>query len=448
MHQRSIFYLLGFSVILSPLVQIPIGAQENDSNRIDELEEQVESLQSELQELKKKEETADDTDEGSGPLGDALSFESKDGVFTGKIGGRLMIDYVFTDLDDSLQTPVENQSGSDATDSAADFRRARLFAAGSYGEVGYKLQVDFEDGTSSDIKDAYLDFPSIIPGGYSIKVGRFYEPWGLEGQTSSKYITFMEFALPVSTFYAFRTNGIGAWGTALDERIHWGTSFTRSVTDSSGNSQGEGEYAGSARLTGLPYVDDEANRLFHTGVSLTSRSVDNQVNFDGGPELTEIASFADTGSFTADRQNVGNVEAVLMLDSFSLQGEYVQNWVDSDTQNDPTFNGYYAYATYYLTGEHRNYNKKTGKFGRPNVKRPVFESGYGAWELIGRYSTLDLDDEGLNGGDVSNITLGTNWWLNSHMKIALNYVHSDVDGGVNGANGDANMVGTRFQIDF
>jgi phosphate-selective porin OprO/OprP len=259
----------------------------------------------------------------------------------------------------------------------------------------------------------------------------------------------MEFALPVDTFYAFRTNGIGAWGNALDKRMHWGASATRSTTDGFGDSQAEGEYAASGRLTGLPYIDEDGSHLLHTGVSATTRSVDN-VRFGTDPELTDVASFVRTQNIDANRQTIGNVEAALILDSFSLQGEYIKNWI-SDNQtglSDPSFDGFYAYASYWLTGEQRNYSKKTGKFGRPDVNDPVFEGGCGAWELVGRYSTLDLNDGGVTGGDISNITLGTNWWLNSHTKIAVNYVHSDVENGRNGADGNANMVGTRFQIDF
>jgi phosphate-selective porin OprO/OprP len=56
----------------------------------------------------------------------------------------------------------------------------------------------------------------------------------------------------------------------------------------------------------------------------------------------------------------------------------------------------------------------------------------GAGEVQARYSELDMTDKELQGGgppfiqgaEVQNITLGLNWFLNQHIKIGINYVHS------------------------
>jgi len=455
-----------FVTLLLVLVSgVSLHAQEDVKKRLEKLEDSLEELREDQNDLEQENERLreqlDKSDSSStdGPtLGNPFEGPIVKGKnFTFDVGGRLMVDYVLSSVDEEVSDAVEGfHSDGDATDSAAEFRRARLFASGTYREIGYKLQLDFAGGTS--IKDAYLDFPSPLPSGYSVKVGRFYEPWGLEGQTPSNYMTFLEFAAPVDTFYAFRTNGLGAWGSALDKQLHWGTSLTRSRTDGFGDSRNEASYAGSARLTGLPYSNEAGTRLVHVGVSGTVRSLD-EIGYSVRPEAHTVEPFLDTGdatggspgdTFAADRSSVASAEAAVVWGPFSFQAEYFKNWIDDDTTalSDPAFSGYYVYATYWLTGEHRNFNKKKGLFGRPDPKSNFLEGGPGAWELAARYSTIDLDDGGLSAGELANVTLGVNWWMNDHVKVMLNYVTSRVDQGVDGADGQADFLGTRFQVDF
>ena len=62
----------------------------------------------------------------------------------------------------------------------------------------------------------------------------------------------------------------------------------------------------------------------------------------------------------------------------------------------PTYDGWYIDASWYITGETRNYEASTGEFGRTKVKRPVYggSGGWGAWQIAGRYDVLDLSDKG------------------------------------------------------
>ena len=62
----------------------------------------------------------------------------------------------------------------------------------------------------------------------------------------------------------------------------------------------------------------------------------------------------------------------------------------------PTYDGWYVDASWYLTGETRNYEASTGEFGRTKVKNPVYggSGGWGAWQIAGRYDVIDLSDKG------------------------------------------------------
>ena len=66
------------------------------------------------------------------------------------------------------------------------------------------------------------------------------------------------------------------------------------------------------------------------------------------------------------------------------------------------------------------------------------KGGWGAWELALRFSNTDLDfREGpaqtaalagsVRGGEQSILAAGVNWYLNTNVKLMLNYMHIDVD---------------------
>ena len=153
--------------------------------------------------------------------------------------------------------------------------------------------------------------------------------------------------------------------------------------------------------------------------------------------------FVDTGNIAAGWENRLGLEAAYVHGPFCLQGEYIGTAVDATGEPDRGFSGYYAYASYFLTGEHRPYSQKNGIFCRvkPNVN--FGKGGIGAWEMGVRFSHLDLDDGAITGGDLDDITLGLNWYLNPNVRTMLNYIRADLD-----TVGDADILEMRFQIDW
>ena len=127
--------------------------------------------------------------------------------------------------------------------------------------------------------------------------------------------------------------------------------------------------------------------------------------------------------------------------------------------------GAYAQVGYFLTGEHRPYDRKAGaidriipfhNFGPWNNDGGA--SGMGAWEIAGRWSYLDLNDKNIRGGTVTDLTAGLNWYLNPFWKMQLNYIHSTPTytaqaapaGTPNSpfARSTTNMFDIRCQMDF
>ncbi len=124
-----------------------------------------------------------------------LIFESPESNFEFRLGGRLMLDAAFY-ADDEQDLSNDTK-----------LRCARIFIAGKiYQDWAFKGQYDFAENSVS-VKDAWLGYKGLEST--FIQIGNFKEPFSLEELTSSKYITFMERALP-NAFAPGRSIGIGA----------------------------------------------------------------------------------------------------------------------------------------------------------------------------------------------------------------------------------------------
>ena len=110
------------------------------------------------------------------------------------------------------------------------------------------------------------------------------------------------------------------------------------------------------------------------------------------------------------------------------------------------FEGAYIYASWFITGESRNYKAKSGKFTRTKPLNAVYDGGIGAWEVAARFSTLDLNDQEIKGGEEDNVTLGVNWYLNPQVRFMANYII--VDSEKEDVDDDPNIFQLRAQIDF
>ena len=379
-----------------------------------------------------------------------LRFNSEDGKFKFKLGGRIMNDWGWFDEDNDIL-----RSTGDQVD-GTEFRRARLYISGEiYNNIGFKAQYDFASGGRPDFKDVYLELKKIPIFG-NFRVGHFKEPFSLEELTSSKYITFMERSLN-NVFSPARNTGFMVNNHALNKRMTWATGIFRNANgfgDSEGDRSTEGGYSFSGRITGLLYYEDEGKKLIHLGLSYSYQNAfNNAIEYSSTPEMHMADRFVDTGSFTADSANLFNPELAFVYGPFSLQTEYTFADVNikRSVNSDPEFSGAYVYGSYFLTGEHRKYSTKSGTFSRVKPKNNFYwGKGIGAIELTARYSHLDLDDEAIRGGKLDDVTVGINWYLNPNTRVMFNYVHAHADVLNTGVDndGNANLAAMRFQIDF
>jgi phosphate-selective porin OprO/OprP len=378
---------------------------------------------------------------------EGIGLDSKDKNFKLKIGGRIQTDWATIDPDSELEDDFPELKGT-----GVEFRRARLYTSGTvYGSVDFKVQYDFAGG-DADFKDVYLGLKGVPSVGH-IKVGHMKEPFSLEELTSSKYITFMERALP-NAFAPSRNTGFMLHNPALDERMTWAVGYFYNTDDYGDTFEDYSNTNLTARLTGLPWYSEDGEKLLHLGLSYSNQARDEQktdVRFRQQPEAHITSErLVDTGHVPADGVSLVSPEMALVFGPFSVQGEYARASVDSQVANDPGFSGYYVYASYFLTGKHRSYNTSEAAFDRVKPRNDFHSTngGGGAWEIALRHSHIDLNDEGISGGKEDNTTVGVNWYLNPNTRVMFNYVSADLEERTGVDDGSVNIFETRFQIDF
>ncbi|MFP6596478.1 MAG: porin [Candidatus Hydrogenedentota bacterium] len=152
----------------------------------------------------------------------------------------------------------------------------------------------------------------------------------------------------------------------------------------------------------------------------------------------------------ADNTKLDGAEVAYVRGPFSAQSEYILVDIDAlSGSKDTTFDAYYLMGSYFITGEHRRYKLGSGVFDKIRPKRNFGfgeDGGPGAWELLIRYSQIDLEDSGYTGGELTDLTLGVNWYLNPNMKVMLNYIHGELEDGLLGVGEeeDIDYIMTRF----
>jgi phosphate-selective porin OprO and OprP len=359
--------------------------------------------------------------------------------------GRIQFDAAnFTQNDASF-----DQFGN--VQNAVGFRRARIALLGEYETIDYIVEMDFANrGVNSEVnqKDQSTAFKDVfiqmreLPVLGNVRVGHFKECFGLEDLTSDNYTTFMERSLDdEGAFCPGRNNGIMAYNWTEEQNATWAIgAFTNAtgydqpptfVYDNWGLDM-------ASRVTYLPWYDEGSGGrgLLHTGCGYVYRSApDGTMGLAARPECAFAPSVVSLKLTDLNNLQVANAEAALVYGPLSVQSEFFGATANRQTVTSNTFYGTYVFVSYFLTGEHRPYNRKLGVFDRVKPYENFFRvrtcddqvvTGRGAWEVAYRFSYIDmLDDLTTKGaGLATDHTIGLNWYLNPYTKVMLNYVHS------------------------
>lgn len=472
-------------------IQEPVLFEESTTTTTpvtDDLDSRLKALEQEIEELKARPVPA--APQPPDPLAmtakwnNGLELNSTNKAFKVHVGGRAQMDTVFYQ-----NSPSFANTGGATDEDAVTLRRGRIRVDGTmYEIIDFASEYDFAGQTtvnpglaaveanfiaSPGVTDLWINIKQ-VPWIGNLKIGHFKDIVGLENNTSSRNLDFLERS-PIQDLFTGANNngflpGIMAWNTYDEEHGSWATGILKNTTNNFSSGFGDGEYIWSSRVTYLPIYEDDGEFLLHLGTSGSLRDPNNgELRYRARPSLRNAPpsglspNFIDTGTFDCDRQDYLGMELAGNYGSFSFQSELMNAWTANTISpsgpligtNLGTVNFYALYVEgfYFLTGEHRNYDRKQGCFTRVTPKQNFkWGQGLGAWQLGARYSRADTKSIGIDGGILQDVTLGLNWFMNPNTKLQFNYVWAygipPTFGTPRGLNGVANGFGARLAFDF
>jgi phosphate-selective porin OprO/OprP len=305
--------------------------------------------------------------------------------------------------------------------------RAGLAKAFKYN-ISIKAEIDLTDG-DNNFTDLYARYNHKRYGVFTVGNQRVAQT--LVNQTSRISRNFMEEPLPAEAFGLGRRLGLG-WDKHLKKGGAHVTLFGRDLNGSIGDSG----YAGRV------YFNPTRARFSvgHIGGSIVSEKMSRKTRFFSHPESRITSTrLVDTGLFdNVSNQKIYGLELAGAKDSLMFRAEMFRaTWNQSDTK-DPVFKGFYAQASWILTGESFKYTQ--GKFLRI---RP--QNARGAWEAAVRISRVKLNDEDITGGEEKNLTVALNWYApDNQFRLMSNliFVRTDEHAG----NEDPTIIQIRAQL--
>ncbi len=306
----------------------------------------------------------------------------------------------------------------------------------------------FDQGfnTNTDAVFTIFDLAVSVPLGRvgRMTVGKMKEPISLERLMSLAFEQFMERPVALDALFPARNVGItlgnAAWNERMTWRVGWFNPWLDQGTSFKNNSN---QFIG--RVTGLVYQGTDGNDAVHLGAGF--RYSDTRlgiVRFQSTPEAFFAPKFVDTEDIPAGGTSWYSLEASWLRGPLWVASEGTYTSVNSSQYQDPQFWGAHVSAGWLLTGESRGYRANRAVAGRVIPKQNVNAGGLGAWELVGRYSRVDLTDGLANGGELDRISGGINWYPTKDSRLTFQYGFITLDR--SGLTGHTHAFQLRWQL--
>jgi phosphate-selective porin OprO/OprP len=455
----------------SPALEARVAAQEA---RVDDMVAKIEAQQSEARLARQ--------DQPTWSIANGRpTITSTDGRFSLALRALGQYDLAYY-MQDARAALLPAANGPDLS-SGGNFRRVYLGVQGVlFGDWSYNFNYDFggSNGTETPghIQSVYIQYDGLKP--FAVRIGAFPPSASLEDNTAPADTPFLERNSPADLARNI-AGGDGRDAVSIfyaGDRLYGALSYTGDKIADSGVFDEQQALVG--RLSWLLYATDDVKALasangtyvFKVADSAAGANAVRPITLSDPPELTVDntgTKLVSTGSLNAESVGQWGLEAALEWKSLYTQAGYFGYSVDQRAAL-PSYNfdGWYAEATFVLTGESRPYNATTASFTNPKPRIPFSfrGGGWGAWEVAARYSDLDLNDNagvlgqplpagGLRGGDQRIFTAGLNWYPNNALKFELQYQNVNIGriGTFQGvANSDVgqtyNTIALRSQISF
>jgi len=378
-----------------------------------------------------------------------------------KVRGRVLIDAVFQDVD--------RETGADFSTRA--FRGRQVFI-GVEGQLNnnfaYKVEGGAVNGGAWAWDDVVIEYKANETT--SVMFGNI-KAAGLENLTSTRFTTFMDrgpygdmgpdsyLVSAVVKMNGFNWTATGAvQGDSLNN-----ADVTAAVTNAP---DVEERIGATARFSYAPILTD-TNKV-HLAAFARYRDHGSEAAFayQTRPNTNFGNRYTNTGAI-GDKDTTWGVEGAWVFNNFSVQGEYADIAVErfvgpgsTSAGGDPNVKVGYVFASFWPTGEMRNYDATKGEFGRPKILSPVTAGGWGGVELGLRYDYADLTDAydtattvasrtlSADAGKYEAWTLGANYYPTPYVRFQANYTMGTQDSPVVGRDVDVNTFQLRAQLDF
>jgi phosphate-selective porin OprO/OprP len=469
-----------------------------DQQKLQALQRQIEDLSGQVDDLKRStaNQYADTQAQRANDVKVTLdngrpTFSSADGQFTAAIRLLSQLDWAY--YSQGAKANALPAAYAPDLSSGANFRRVYLGVQGKvFGDWSYNLNFDFGGSSGTEapghIQSVYIEYDGFGP--FAIRAGAYPAPANLEDGTAAGDTIFLE----RNASSDLQRNIAGGDGRDAVSLLYLGDSLFGALSYTGNKVQETGSIFGEqqsllGRASYLIVNDPDAHWLVGangTYVMAPQGALARNVAFPGTnangtaretftlsdpPELTvdeNSLKLANTTALSAKHVSQWGVETAGNWRSLYGQAGYYGFDVDrgpeaftaftaASTSHATTvqplndgFSGWYAQFAWTLTGEERKYNPATGAFTPPKPAEP-FNLGNGTWgafEIAGRYSDLDLNDRTLDnsnvvtawsgasktytyyntvrGGDQRIWTAALNWYPINDVKLALQYQYIQI----------------------
>ncbi len=417
-----------FAPALLTLLVLATGTPVLRAAEADELKllrEQLRSLEQKILALERKQEIKDEAAAAAATpritINDkGVTLASADAANSLKIRG-------LAQLDNRL---FFNDGG--IANNALVLRRARLILEAQFAK-NFTFQIVPEFGGSSvSIVDANLGI-AISPA-LQFKLGRLKAPVGLELIQSDSWTFFNERSI-VSNLVPNRDLGITAGGDLLDGRVNYVVGLFNGVADaaSTTNSDFDNEKDVIGRVFISPFKNEAGSAVqgLSFGLSGSYGRQKTAAGRTGGYRTDgQQTFFSYLGTVSADGPSWRvSPQVDFRQGALGLIGEYVLSTVNvrpgatgakAELQN----KGWQLAAGYVLTGEDSSYNGVV-----PATNFDLTKGTWGAFELVGRYASLRIDDAAFplyaspaaSASEASSFGLGLNWYLGKAVLFKFDY---------------------------
>ncbi len=377
------------------------------------------------------------------------SIASSDAAFSLAVHGVMQMDAASYSQDKDLPAAVTARD----LNSGINLRRARLGVNGKmFGSFDYNILAEFGGSGAEDagrIQELWVQY-----SGYDhakFRVGAFPPLLGLEDGASTNSQPFLE--RPASAEVARSMAGgdyrmaaavfgngdrwlysLALTGNNISTLNTQATAFTAANND---------EQLGiAARVAGTPlrgfdwlvHVGANYSAVINPADAGAAAATRYPVQLRDRPELrVDGTRLVDAGAINTQSSSITGFELAGQYKSVFAQGEAFSYKVTrlnpAAGVTDPEFSGWYVEGGWSITGEARKYNLTTAAFDgvTPRDNFDPKNGKWGAWELVARYSTLDLNyhqgatlaADRVLGGQQDIASLGFDWQLNPTVRVVF-----------------------------